>query len=72
MEVDVWSYTRLLEISRNREEACETSEPASTAEYEWFSHLMEPVRYILESGKRLAQEHFGWVFLTGQRTWSSK
>jgi len=70
VEPDYWSYAQLLEVGRNRSVPCETAEPASVTEYEWLGHLAEPVRHILESGRRVAQEHIGWQFLTGQTKWS--
>jgi len=70
VEPDLWSYTHLLEIGRSKEAPYEAAEPASPAEFEWLSHLADPVRQVLESGNRLAQEHVGWEFLSGQTQWS--
>lgn len=59
----MWSYANLLKIGQDKEVAVEVIEPASEIEYAWLSDLAEPVRKLLESGKRLAQEHVGWEFL---------
>jgi hypothetical protein len=64
VEPDLWSYNHLLEIGRGKETPFETTEPASLVEFEWLSHLAEPVRKILEAEKRLAQEHIGLEFLS--------
>lgn len=66
VEPDLWSYTNLLKLGHGKEVPFETTEPASATEFEWLSHLAEPVHKILESGKRLAQEHVGWEFLCTQ------
>jgi hypothetical protein len=55
--------SNLLKIGQHKEVAVEFIERASEIEYAWLSDLAEPVRKILESGKRLAQEHVGWEFL---------
>lgn len=70
VEPDIWSYSHLLEVGRNSAVPYETVEPASLEEYEWLSQLAEPVRQILESGRRVAQEHIGWEFLNVQTKWS--
>jgi hypothetical protein len=41
-----------LEIGRGKETPFETAEPATVAEFEWLSHLAEPVRKILEAERR--------------------
>ena len=66
VEPALWSYSNLLKIGCGREVSFESTEPASDAEFQWLAHLGEPVRKILESGKRLAQEHIGWEFLSTQ------
>ena len=70
VEPDLWSYSNLLKAGRDREVEFEASEPATEIEFEWLSQLAEPARKILESGKRLAQEHIGWEFLSAQMSWS--
>lgn len=67
---DLWSYSNLLKAGCGREVEFEASEPATEIEFEWLSQLAEPTRKILESGKRLAQEHIGWEFLSGEMNWS--
>ena len=63
IEPHLWSYANLLKIGQDKEVTVEVVEPASEIEYAWLSDLAEPVRKILESSKRLAQEHVGWEFL---------
>jgi hypothetical protein len=70
VEPDLWSYSNLLKTGHGREVQSEATEPASATEFEWLSHLADPVRQILESGKRLAQEHVGWEFLRKEASWS--
>ena len=71
VEPDLWSYAQLLRLGQNKEVPCETTDPVSPAALEWLSRLAEPARQLLNSGKRLAQEHVGWEFLSAQTTWSS-
>jgi hypothetical protein len=71
VEPDLWSYERLLEIGRGKEVPSDVTEPASQAEFEWLSQLAEPARAILDSGKRLAQEHVGWEFLSTQKVYNA-
>jgi hypothetical protein len=66
VEPHLWSYANLLKIGQGKEKPLEALEPASEIEYAWLADLAEPVRIILESGKRLAQEHVGWEFLCTQ------
>ncbi len=66
VEPDLWSYANLLKIGHGKEVLFDAGEPASITEFEWLSHLAEPARIILESGKRLAQEYVGWEFLSTQ------
>jgi len=70
VEPDFWSCSNLLKSGRGHEVPFEAAEPASAAEFEWLGRLAEPVKKILESGRRLAQEHIGWEFLSAQPTWS--
>ena len=70
IEPDLWSYSNLLKIGCGREVPFDAAEPASDSEFQWLTHLAEPARMILESGKRLAQEHIGWKFLNTQTSWS--
>jgi len=70
IEPDLWSYSNLLKIGCGREVPFDAAEPASNAEFQWLAHLAEPARKILESGKRLAQEHIGWESLNTQTSWS--
>lgn len=70
IEPDLWSYSNLLKTGRGKEIPYETAEPATEIEFKWLSNLAEPARKILESGKRLAQEHIGWEFLSAQLNWS--
>jgi hypothetical protein len=66
VEPHLWSYANLLKIGHGKEVPFEAGEPASAIEFEWLTSLAQPVRKILESGKRLAQEHVGWEFLSAQ------
>jgi len=64
VEPDLWSYERLVEIGRGKEVLCDATTPASQDEFRWLSHLAKPAEAILGAGKRLAQEHVGWEFLS--------
>jgi hypothetical protein len=64
VEPDLLSYKHL--IATGKPVLFETLEPASADEFDWLQELAGPVRKILESGKRIAQEHIGWEFLNSK------
>jgi hypothetical protein len=64
IEPDLWSYTHLLKFGKQQEVEYDPPETSFVLEYQWLAELAEPVRAILESGNRLAQEHIGLEFLS--------
>jgi len=69
VEPELWSYRWLLTLGRGKETIWEGSDPLQPVEFAWLGELAEPARALLDTGKRLAQEHVGWEFLAtaGQR-----
>jgi hypothetical protein len=65
LEPHLWSYRQLLRIGQGKETDWE-GDPADPLCLEWLGSLAEPVRALFARGKRLAQEHIGWEFLSGQ------
>ena len=64
VEPDLWSYGHLFTLGHGKETVYEGSDPLQPAEFEWLGELAAPARTLLDSGKRLAQEHVGWEFLS--------
>jgi Wadjet anti plasmid transformation system JetA-like protein len=64
VEPDLWSYRQLLALARGKETVWEGSDPLNESDFAWLGELAEPIKVLLESGKRLAQEHLGWEFLS--------
>lgn len=65
IEPHFWSYRHLLEIGRGKEARWE-GDPADALALAWMGDLAQPIQALFASGKRLAQEHVGWDFLSGQ------
>ncbi|HEY5892352.1 MAG TPA: SbcC/MukB-like Walker B domain-containing protein [Chthoniobacterales bacterium] len=56
------SYRWLL-AAKDKAVPYESSQILTEANYAWLDNLADPVREILNAGKRLAQEHIGWELL---------
>jgi hypothetical protein len=63
VEPHLWSYRQLLDVGHGQETDWD-GEPADQFCADWLGELAEPVRHIFARGKRLAQEHVGWEFLS--------
>ena len=66
VEPHLWSYRQLLAVGDGKESSWD-GEPALPGDFDWLRELAEPIRRLFDTGKRLAQEHVGWEFLS-QRT----
>jgi len=67
VEPELWSYRQLLAIGHGKETVCGGDDALGPDESEWLRELAAPAKAILDAGKRLAQEHVGWEFLSQQR-----
>lgn len=65
LEPHLWSYRQLLQVGQGKETDWE-GDPADPLCVEWLGNLAEPGLELFARGKRLAQEHIGWEFLSGQ------
>jgi len=62
----LWSYRQLLALGAGKETAWD-GDPAPAGDCDWLGELAEAVRELFAAGKRLAQEHVGWEFLTSAK-----
>ena len=67
LEPELWSYRQLLAIGHGKETVCGGDDALGPGESEWLGELAAPAKAILDAGKRLAQEHVGWEFLSQKR-----
>ncbi len=62
IEPHVWSYRELLKFN-SADAVVEEDDVLSDADLAWIGDLVESVRPLLASRRRLAQEHIGWEYL---------
>jgi hypothetical protein len=63
---DLWSYRHLLTLGAGKETPYDAADPLDPANLAWLGELAAQVQALLDSEKRLAQEHVGWEFLRTQ------
>ncbi len=63
VEAHLSSYRQLLALGSGRTQSWEGEQPSPSL-CDWLGELGEPVRQLFASGRRLAQEHVGWEFLS--------
>lgn len=66
VEPDVQSYRWLLSIGQADATSIEETGELDDEDRSWFGELSEQVDVLLNAGRRLAQEHIGWEFLSRQ------
>ena len=67
VEPELWSYRQLLTLGHGKEIVSKGEDALEPAEFEWLQELAPSAKALLDSGRRLAQEHVGWEFLSQRR-----